>query len=158
MILLPIILNSGKWVPVTKAWRVLRLRMEERPSLWRVATCILNRQSGQPTRSSPAAWRFDEVLTTPDRKNFTKASGLGFSFGLKRGVLWSELLPKYNSDDKMKKKIGRACRTNEGEEVRTGFWWGNLRVSGHLEDLGVDGSVILKCIFKKSDWAWTGLM
>ena len=32
-----------------------------------------------------------------------------------------------------------------------GFWWGNLRERGHLEDLGVDGRVISKCIFKKWD-------
>ena len=34
-----------KWVPVTTALRVLRLRMEERPSIWRVAANILNKQS-----------------------------------------------------------------------------------------------------------------
>jgi len=27
-----------------------------------------------------------------------------------------------------------------------GFWWGNLRERGHLEDLGVDGRKILKWI------------
>jgi hypothetical protein len=32
------------WVPVTTAWRVLRLRMEERPPIWRVAVNKLNRQ------------------------------------------------------------------------------------------------------------------
>jgi hypothetical protein len=26
-----------------------------------------------------------------------------------------------------------------GEEVNVGFYWGNLRERGHLEDLGVDG-------------------
>jgi hypothetical protein len=31
-------------------------------------------------------------------------------------------------------------------EVRTGFWWGDLREGDHLEDLGVDGR-----IFKKWD-------
>ena len=31
-----------RWVPVTTAWRVLRLRMEERPPIWRVAANILN--------------------------------------------------------------------------------------------------------------------
>jgi hypothetical protein len=43
-------------------------------------------------------------------------------------------------------------------EVYTGFWWGNLRERGHLEDPGVDGRIILKRIFGK--WvvgAWTGL-
>jgi hypothetical protein len=34
----------GKWVPVTTAWRVLRLRMEERPAIWRVAVNKLNKQ------------------------------------------------------------------------------------------------------------------
>ena len=33
------------WVPVTTAWRVLRLRMEERPLICRVAASILNKQS-----------------------------------------------------------------------------------------------------------------
>jgi len=31
-----------KWVPVTTAWLILRLRMEERPPVWRVAANILN--------------------------------------------------------------------------------------------------------------------
>jgi hypothetical protein len=34
-----------KWVPVTTAWRVLRLRMEERPLIWRVAANKLNKQA-----------------------------------------------------------------------------------------------------------------
>ena len=33
------------WVAVTMAWRVLRLRMEERPPIRRVAANILNKQS-----------------------------------------------------------------------------------------------------------------
>ena len=33
----------------------------------------------------------------------------------------------------------------------TGFWWGNLRESNHLEDSGVDGRIILRCIFRKWD-------
>jgi len=36
--------NRDKWVPVTTAWRVLRLRLEERPPIWRVAENILNKQ------------------------------------------------------------------------------------------------------------------
>jgi len=40
----------------------------------------------------------------------------------------------------------------EREEVRTRFWWGNLRERDHLEGLGLDGRIILKCIFKK----WNG--
>ena len=47
----PAILTFGngdqhdKWVPVTTAWRVLRLRMEERPTRWTAAANILNKQS-----------------------------------------------------------------------------------------------------------------
>jgi hypothetical protein len=37
------------------------------------------------------------------------------------------------------------------EEVYTGFWWGNLRERDHLEDPGVDGSIILRWIFRKWD-------
>ena len=33
-----------KWVSVTTAWPVLRLRMEERPRIWRVDAKILNKQ------------------------------------------------------------------------------------------------------------------
>ena len=40
--------------------------------------------------------------------------------------------------------------------MRTGFWWRNLRERGNLEDLGVDGKIILKWIFLK--WAGEGGM
>ena len=35
-------------------------------------------------------------------------------------------------------------------EVRTEIWWGN-RERDHLEDLGVDGRIILRCMFRKWD-------
>jgi hypothetical protein len=35
--------------------------------------------------------------------------------------------------------------------VHTGFWWGDLKERDHLEDIDVDESIILKCIFKKWD-------
>ena len=39
----------------------------------------------------------------------------------------------------------------------TGFWWGNLRDRDHLVDLGVDGRIILRLIFRKWDvGVWTG--
>ena len=39
------------------------------------------------------------------------------------------------------------------------FWWGNVRERDHLEDLGVDGRIIVKWIFKKWDGdAWAGLL
>jgi len=41
--------------------------------------------------------------------------------------------------------------------VYTGFWWGNLRERGQLEDPGVDGRIILRWVFSKSNVrAWTG--
>jgi hypothetical protein len=35
------------------------------------------------------------------------------------------------------------------EVVHTGFWLGKLRGRDHLEDLGVDGRIILRWIFWK---------
>jgi len=37
-------------------------------------------------------------------------------------------------------------------EVCIGFRWGNLRGRDHLEDLGVDGLVILKMYLQKLGW------
>jgi hypothetical protein len=43
-------------------------------------------------------------------------------------------------------------------EVHTGSWWGDLSEGDHLEDLRVDGRIILKWIFKKwyggMDWIY----
>jgi hypothetical protein len=36
-------------------------------------------------------------------------------------------------------------------EVRTGFWWGNLRDRDRWGDPGVDGTIILEWNFKKWD-------
>jgi hypothetical protein len=44
-------------------------------------------------------------------------------------------------------------------EVRTGFWWENLRERDKLEDTGVDGRRILRWIFRKwdGDMGWIDL-
>jgi hypothetical protein len=34
--------------------------------------------------------------------------------------------------------------------VHREFWWENLRQTDHLKNLGVDGCIILKWIFKKN--------
>jgi len=36
-------------------------------------------------------------------------------------------------------------------EVYTGIWWGNLREGDHLENPGVEGSVILSWMFRRWD-------
>jgi len=47
----------------------------------------------------------------------------------------------------------------ERGELHTEFWWGNLRERDHLEDLVVDGMLIVRWIFRKWDGgAWIGLM
>jgi len=55
-------------VPVTMAWRILRLQIEERPPIRRVAANKLNNHRGHPTRGGPPAWGLGEVLTTPPCK------------------------------------------------------------------------------------------
>jgi hypothetical protein len=45
-------LPCDKWVPVTTAWRVHRLRMEERPPICRVAANIANKHS----RTTDKGW------------------------------------------------------------------------------------------------------
>ena len=41
----------------------------------------------------------------------------------------------------------------------TGLWEGHLNERDNVEDLGLDGRIILKLIFKKRDGnAWTGLV
>jgi len=43
--------------------------------------------------------------------------------------------------------------------VNTGFWWGNIRERGLLEDPSVDGRIILIWIIRNWDGeAWTGLI
>ena len=41
------------------------------------------------------------------------------------------------------RRAGNVARMRR-EEVHTGFWWENVREGGQLEDLGVEGWIILK--------------
>jgi hypothetical protein len=36
-------------------------------------------------------------------------------------------------------------------EVHKGFWWGDLRKTHHLEDLGIDRRILLEWIYKQLD-------
>jgi len=45
--------------------------------------------------------------------------------------------------------MGTARSAYGGGKVYTGSWWGNLRERDHLGDPGVDGTIILRWIFRK---------
>jgi len=36
-----------------------------------------------------------------------------------------------------------------GTEIFARFWWGDLKGTGHLQDLGVDGTTLLKWIIQE---------
>jgi hypothetical protein len=69
-----------RWVPVTTAWRVLRLRMEERPPIWSVAANILNKQS----RTAEKGWSFS----------------LGIGLGDNKSSLWKQMFVTKHSQTK----------------------------------------------------------
>jgi len=50
-----------------------------------------------------------------------------------------------------KNDMGNTCRRNEGE-VHIGFCWGNPRERNSLEDLGMDGRIILNSNSRKLVW------
>jgi len=55
-----------------------------------------------------------------------------------------------------KNEMGRVWETGG---VHTGFWCRNLVEKAHLEDLGINGSLLAKWIIKKWDReTWTGLL
>ena len=64
------------WVPVTTAWRFLRLRMEERPPIWRVAANKLNKHSRTADKGWSSSLGLGEALTTPlcEKQNVMKYS------------------------------------------------------------------------------------
>ena len=70
-VLIFVSVDKGLWVPVTMAWPVLRLRMEERPPIWRVAANKLNKQSRTADKGWSSSLVLGEALTTPlrERKN-----------------------------------------------------------------------------------------
>jgi hypothetical protein len=56
--------------------------------------------------------------------------------------------------------MGGACSTYYDEEMCIRVLWRNVKERAHLEDLGIDTRVILKCSFEKWDGEgmnWNGL-
>jgi hypothetical protein len=54
------------------------------------------------------------------------------------------------SDQIRKNEIGEAySTTGVREEVHTGFWWGDQKKRGHVEDTGVSEMTLSKWIFKR---------
>jgi len=58
---------------------------------------------------------------------------------------------RYSIVQIQRNKLGGACCTYGGGEVRKGFWWRNPRERNHWKDLGKDIMIILKRILKKWD-------
>ena len=65
--------------------------------------------------------------------------------------MWTiQLEPVTYHDDQTKEvKTGRIIFTCLVDEKYTEFWMENLDERDHMEDIGLDGKVILKFIFKK---------
>jgi len=42
------------------------------------------------------------------------------------------------------KSEARGAYDTYGREVRREFWWGNVKERDHLEDIGVDGTIVLQ--------------
>ena len=117
-----------RWVPVTTAWRVLRLRIEGRPLIWMIAANILNKQS----RTADKGW--SSSLGGSARccqLRIVKTGYVTKHEHLPRG--WTDILvrPKQGKRDM---KFGKMDLQDVGcEVVWTGSSW--LRIgtgSGHL--------------------------
>jgi len=56
-------------VPMTMAWLVLRLQLEDRPSIWKVIANIVNKEMRTADKRFSAACRSRDLLTTSQIKN-----------------------------------------------------------------------------------------
>ena len=136
--------------------------------IWKTAANILNKQSRTGDKGWSPAWRFGEMLRAPHHKNvrrcetFHKASDLDWSFchdtsSAKNRFSRSALITAVQA---IKSRSRRGIwHVWERGEVQEGFWWGKTDVKIYLENLGVDGRIILEWILKKwNEEAWTGLL
>jgi hypothetical protein len=46
----------------------------------------------------------------------------------------------------MNEMVGHVAYVGVGRVVCAGFWWGNLQEGDHIENLDIDGKIILKWI------------
>jgi hypothetical protein len=73
---------------------------------------------------------------------------------------WRKLYNEETNDMHSSPNISRVIisRNTYGRgELHSGIWWGNLRERDHLEDLGVDGRIISRWIFRKWEGGGGGL-
>jgi hypothetical protein len=57
------------------------------------------------------------------------------------GLLY--LLPYFSGNQMKEDEMGEACSTRQRREIQTGFWWANLKETGHLENPGIEWSIVL---------------
>jgi len=122
-----------KWVPVATAWRVFRLRIEERPPARGVAANILSEQSRTANRSS-SAWGLGEVLTI-----ITVKTGLPTKAMEKGHVVWYVERDELYRSGSITAEVRELARYKLDLLGVQGFrWkeWGTVRV--------VDGFFLLK--------------
>jgi len=55
----------------------------------------------------------------------------------------------YGSTNRGGKGVQDVWRVSSRREIHTMYWWRNLRCRDHLEDVGIDGKIILKWILNK---------
>jgi len=84
-------------VPVTTPWRVLRLRMQELPPIWRLAANILTKHQQTADIGWSSTWGLGEVLTTPPFKTY-----LVSNYSQTKPQSWTDTLvrPKQRKKDK----------------------------------------------------------
>jgi hypothetical protein len=70
-------------------------------------------------------------------------------------IIEQEFGPKRDQETGHWKRLHREelcdlyCSGYRSKNVHTGFWWGDLKKRDHFEDLVLDGTIILKRMFKK---------
>jgi hypothetical protein len=68
------------------------------------------------------------------------------------------LLTKYYPSGQIEIEIGRACGMHSGRDRCVQSFVGRPEGENHLKSIELDRRIILKWIFKKYDWTWTGLI